>query len=230
MPRRRSVDELAKAILRAAEAALTPDDVRFERGSERPLGRKGRRTRTTILKAAADVFQEAGWNRASIAAIADRAEVGVGTVYQYFRSKEEMVAAIVGEWTVRSLTEVKAWNPDEGVDGLRRLIHRFVTMYATTAGFQQLWEEVSLVDPALGRLRDDVTELFVNLFAESFVAAAKARLLDAGADPVETSRAVNAMIERYCLQVFVRHSRTVTPTEAADLLTDLVFGALRVKS
>ena len=230
MPRRRSVDELAKAILQAAEAALTPDDVRFERGSERPLGRKGRRTRTTILMAAADVFQEAGWNRASIAAIADRAEVGVGTVYQYFRSKEEMVAAIVGEWTVRSLTEVKAWNPDEGVDGLRRLIHRFVTMYATTAGFQQLWEEVSLVDPALGRLRDDVTELFVNLFAESFVAAAKARLLDAGSDPVETSRAVNAMIERYCLQVFVRHSRTVTPTEAADLLTDLVFGALRVKS
>jgi AcrR family transcriptional regulator len=228
MPRRRSVDELAKAIRQAAEEALTPDDVRFERGSERPLGRKGRRTRTTILKAAADVFQEAGWSRASIAAIAER--VGVGTVYQYFRSKEEMVAAIVGEWAVLSLTEVKAWNPEEGIDGLRRLIQRFVTMYATTAAFQRLWEEVSLVEPALGRLRDDVTERFVNLFAESFMAAAKVRLLDAGPDPVETSRAVNAMIERYCLQVFVRQSRPVSPSEAADLLTDLVLGALRVKS
>jgi AcrR family transcriptional regulator len=222
------VDELAKAIRRAAEEALTPDDVRFERGSERPLGRKGRHTRNTILKAAAEVFQEVGWSRASIAAIADRAAVGVGTVYQYFRSKEEMVASIVGEWTVRSLTEVKAWNPEEGVDGLRLLIHRFVTMYATTAGFQRLWEEVSLVDPALGRLRDDVTELFVNLFAESFMAASRAGLLDAGLDPVETSRAVNAMIERYCLQVFVRHSRQVTAAEAADLLTYLVLGALKV--
>lgn len=230
MPRTRSVDELAKAIRRAAEQALTPDDVRFERGSERPLGRKGRHTRNTILKAAADVFQEAGWNRASIAAIAERAGVGVGTVYQYFRSKEEMVAAIVGEWTVLSLNEVKAWKPDEGVDGLRRLIHRFVTMYATTAAFQRLWEEVSLVDPALGRLRDDVTELFVNLFAESFMAASKVGLLDAGPDPVETSRAVNAMIERYCLQVFVRHSRPVTPNHAAELLTDLVLRALRVES
>lgn len=229
MPRRRSVDELAKAIRRAAEEALAPDDVRFERGSERPLGRKGRHTRANILKAAADVFQEAGWTGSSIAAIADSAGVGVGTVYQYFRSKEEMVAAIVGEWTVRSLSEVKAWNPEEGVEGLRRLIHRFVTMYATTAGFQRLWEEVSLVDPALGRLRDDVTELFVNLFAESFIAASKARLLDAGPDPVETSRAVNAMIERYCLQVFVRHSRTVTPNQAGDLLTGLVLGALQVR-
>jgi AcrR family transcriptional regulator len=230
MPRRRSVDELAKAIRRAAEEALAPDDVRFERGSERPLGRKGRRTRANILKAAAEVFQEAGWSGASIAAIADRASVGVGTVYQYFRSKEEMVAAIVGEWTVVSLSEVRAWNPEEGIDGLRRLIHRFVTMYATTAAFQRLWEEVSLVDAALGRLRDDVTELFVNLFAESFMAASKVRLLDAGPDPVETSRAVNAMIERYCLNVFVRHSSTLTPNQVAELLTDLVLGALRVKS
>jgi hypothetical protein len=62
------------------------------------------------------------------------------------------------------------------------------------------------------------------------MAASKVRLLDAGPDPVETSRAVNAMIERYCLNVFVRHSSTLTPNQVAELLTDLVLGALRVES
>lgn len=226
MPPRRDVDELTQEVRRAAEKALAPENVRFDRGSARPLGRKGRATRESIIRAASEVFTELGWSSSSMGSIAERAGVSVGTLYQYFRSKEEIVATTVADWAIDSLGEVKAWNPEEGIDGLGGLVHRFVTMYAATAPMQRFWGEVSLVDPALGRLRDDLTELFVHLFAESFIEASKAGLLDAGADPLETSRAINAMIDQYCQQVFVRRSGAVSPDQAARLLTDMTLRAL----
>ncbi|MBL0715240.1 MAG: TetR/AcrR family transcriptional regulator [Desulfosarcina sp.] len=43
-----------------------------------------------IVEAAARVFAHRGFARASIAAIADQAGIGKGTVYSYFRSKEDL--------------------------------------------------------------------------------------------------------------------------------------------
>lgn len=68
----------------------------------------------------------------------------------------------------------------------------------------------------------------MNVLAESFVTADRAGLLHAGPDPVETSRAINAMLERYCSEVFVRRYRPVRADDAAAMLTELTFGALRV--
>jgi hypothetical protein len=52
-------------------------------------------------------------------------------------------------------------------------------------------------------------------------------LLDPGREPVETARALIGMIERYCLEVFVRRPDATTPDRAADLLSDLTLAALR---
>lgn len=226
-PKTVSVEELADRVRRAAEGTLAVRDIRFERGSERPLGDKGRRTRNAILRAAADCFIQLGWRGTSIAVVAERAGVGVGTVYQYFRAKEDVIAALVAEWTLQALADIQAWDAREGVDGLRRLIRAFVTMYATTAPFQRLWEEVSVADADLGLLRAELTEVFVHLFAEAFITGAMVGLLDPGSDPVETSRAITGMIERYCLQVFVRRPESTSAAKAADLLSELSLAALR---
>jgi AcrR family transcriptional regulator len=224
------LDALAEQMRRNATTVLAGQGMRFERGDERPLGMRGRRTRVVILKAAGDVITEAGWRGASMAAISERAGVAVGTVYQYFRSKEEVLSAIVAEWTLRSLGQVQAWDPRDGIDGLAALIERYVKMYARTARFQRVWEEVSLVEPALAELRADLTEVFVQLFAEAFTTAGMLGILDPGPDPVETSRAITSMIDRYCLQVFVRRGRPASRARAAELLTELTLGALRART
>lgn len=223
------VDARAEELRRIATSVLGNDATRFERGDERPLGDRGRKTRRAILQAATEVFTETGWRGASMAAISERAGVAVGTVYQYFRSKEEVMSAIVAEWTLLALSQIQVWDAGDGLDGLGRLISGYVDMYARTARFQRVWDEVSMSEPALADLRDELTDLFVHVFADAFVAAGRAGLIDPGPDPVETSRAINAMIDRYCLQIFVRRAGSAERSRAAELLTDLALSALRAR-
>ncbi len=43
-----------------------------------------------IIKAAYDIFQEKGYHNAKMKLIADKAEIGKGTLYEYFSSKKEL--------------------------------------------------------------------------------------------------------------------------------------------
>lgn len=219
---------LAEGVRQAAQAVVAGGDVRFDNGREGLLGSKGRRTRAAILRGAGDAFVELGWPGTTVTAVAERAGVGTGTIYQYFRGKEDLLAALVGEWTLAALGQIRAWDPAEGAVGLRSLITRFVSGYATTARFQRVWEEVSLTDPDLAELRANLTEVYVRLFADAFVDGQAQGLLDPGPDPIETARALCAMVDRYCHQVFVQRARQATPAQVADLLTDLWAGALRL--
>ena len=55
-----------------------------------------------ILTAAAQTFSQKGFSRALIADIARKAEVGKGTVYEYFDSKEELFLAVF-EWYMQQV-------------------------------------------------------------------------------------------------------------------------------
>lgn len=46
-----------------------------------------------ILEASIKVLAERGWNKTKISDIAKAADIGKGTVYEYFRSKDELFAA-----------------------------------------------------------------------------------------------------------------------------------------
>ncbi len=50
--------------------------------------------RGQLLEAAAKVFSERGFKRTTIAEVARRADVGKGTVYEYFESKESLFLAL----------------------------------------------------------------------------------------------------------------------------------------
>ena len=53
--------------------------------------------REAILKAAKAVFTEKGLLASTIDDVAERSEVAKGTIYRYFKSKEEMLTALVDE-------------------------------------------------------------------------------------------------------------------------------------
>lgn len=54
--------------------------------------------RAAILAAAAEVFAESGYRRARVADVAARAGIGKGTIYEYFRSKQELFLAVFDWW------------------------------------------------------------------------------------------------------------------------------------
>ena len=61
------------------------------------------RREQSILTAAAELIELKGYNNTSIEEIAEKAEVGVGTVYNYFHSKSELFLALSRLWTIEIL-------------------------------------------------------------------------------------------------------------------------------
>lgn len=56
-----------------------------------------------IIEAAALVFAEHGFRSARVADVASRAGIGKGTVYEYFRSKEELFLAVFDSFAIGTL-------------------------------------------------------------------------------------------------------------------------------
>lgn len=57
---------------------------------------KGEQTRARILETALALFRERGYEETTMRAIAERADVALGSAYYYFRSKEQLIQAFYG--------------------------------------------------------------------------------------------------------------------------------------
>ena len=75
--------------------------------------RKKQQSRKAILDAAVEVFSRKGFRDASVADIMRAAALGIGTFYNYFNSKEEILMSLLGrlsEEVVDALGELRAAN------------------------------------------------------------------------------------------------------------------------
>ena len=61
----------------------------------RPKGDKRERTRAALIKAAADVIGEKGWDRTSLEEVAARAGMTRGAIYGNFKHREDLFLAVV---------------------------------------------------------------------------------------------------------------------------------------
>lgn len=219
-------DPALRAVLDAVESVAT-GLVRRDGHEEHPLGAKAARTRARLLHAARDVFAERGYQGSSVAIITERAQVGAGTFYQYFRDRGDVLTALVTEGVVHALADIRRWDATEGRDGLQAIIHGFVSAYASNAQFQAVWEEVSHVEPGLADLRRAFTDLYVASFEAEIERAGRHGLVRQGLNAAATARALTGMVDRYCYQVFVQHTGPTSDVETtAALLTDLWAAAI----
>ena len=62
------------------------------------MRRKMEVTRQRIIDAAYECFWRAGYNRTSLDTIAERADVTKRTLYSYFRSKDDLLAAVMAHY------------------------------------------------------------------------------------------------------------------------------------
>lgn len=88
---------------------------------------KADRTRR-ILEAAAGLFREVGYDAARIEDIAERAEVSVGTFYNYFENKGDILLATVGmevEEVLVAGEAIVADPPPNVLDALTKLIDQY---------------------------------------------------------------------------------------------------------
>ena len=72
------------------------------------------KTRAELLSAAAAVFKRRGYERASIADIADAAGYSHGAVYSNFESKDDLFLALYEKWVAERVAEIDATWAQEG--------------------------------------------------------------------------------------------------------------------
>jgi AcrR family transcriptional regulator len=100
--------------------------------NQKTAARRERRITTRkvqILEAAANVFREKGYGRATTKEIADAADVSEGTLYNYFNNKRDLLIGLVQDFTnetIAGIAEIQA----EGIEELmfQVMTHRLKKM------------------------------------------------------------------------------------------------------
>lgn len=138
----------------------------------RPRQARARVTVGAIVEAAARVLVADGYDRASTNRIAEAAGVSIGSLYQYFSSKEAIVAALAEAHTQRMIASVGGALEGTCADDVRgdaqRVAAALIVAYRANARLDEvLCQEV----PKLGELR--------NVYGfEAWIAAHARRYLD----------------------------------------------------
>jgi TetR/AcrR family fatty acid metabolism transcriptional regulator len=88
--------------------------------------------RDAILRAAIDVFANRGFFNAQVADVARAAGVAAGTVYLYFRSKDDLLASIFERTMSEALVEARAVVSDVGNPAER--LRRFARLHLARLG------------------------------------------------------------------------------------------------
>ncbi len=92
---------------------------RFARGGanrpriKEPIQKRSRETRRKILDAAADLFSEMGFDRATTTLIAKRAGFSIGSIYAHFPNKRDMFLTVLDEYLERTFSYLRV-----GIDRL----------------------------------------------------------------------------------------------------------------
>ena len=94
------------------------------------LQRRKARTRAAIVQAATDLFHANGYEPTSILQIAERADTGVGTLYGYFASKEEILREVLRSRSDEALARYFAQ-----VDESSTFVDRICTALRILAGY-----------------------------------------------------------------------------------------------
>ena len=129
-----------------------PDLLANEDVPAAPQQARSRRTRDALLSAALDLFAARGFERTSIADIANGANAAAGTFYQHFRSKRQLLLVLMDGL----LREIEALNLslDSGEPRavLETALRQGLSADRAYAGAYRAWREVALSDADVAAL------------------------------------------------------------------------------
>jgi AcrR family transcriptional regulator len=129
----------------------------------------GHDKREAILAAAWRLIRHYGYGKTTIAEIAEGAGVGKGTVYLYFKSKEEIMLALVDATSQRIQQDLEAIADGEGPATARLracLLHRVLTLHDLVQRYPHGEEVITSFKPAIARHIEQHLHRQGNLLAE----------------------------------------------------------------
>ena len=99
-----------------------------------------------ILDTAEALFSEKGYEKTSIQAILDRVKIAKGTFYYYFKSKEEVMDAILQRYNEKLITRAWAAANQENIPVQMKLFQTIGALHLDEAEGKEILEEIHKPD------------------------------------------------------------------------------------
>jgi AcrR family transcriptional regulator len=129
-----------------------PELLRGEKLLRGPVQKRSLEKRDRLNTAALALFAEKGFHATSVADIAARARLAVGTFYQHYRTKRQLLLALMDE-LLEKLSQLNL-QPQPATDvraALRDILTRAFSHDLHFLGAYRAWQEAALTDASLAR-------------------------------------------------------------------------------
>jgi TetR/AcrR family fatty acid metabolism transcriptional regulator len=189
--------------------------------------------RQNILSSAIKVFSEKGYNDATISEIAQLADVATGTVYEYFRNKEELLLAIPEERLQHHLAEIeKAFTLVEPLRKLRRFVKYHFNLYLVDRDFLKVWINIIILNRRFYRSRSYES---LQQYMRTFEVLVKEGIDDGSFAPDTNVRVfrnlfLGVFTHMVLRWLFLSQRKTIDMVEEINEVTDLLADALTTRS
>lgn len=143
-------------------------------------------TRRAILQAAYGLFEEMGYKQATMRELAERAGVGLGTIFKHFPDKPSILAAAFLEDVDARIDAALATLPDQGLKAqLLHVTRAMYEFYAQAPGFSRdLLKEVMFLEGEHGAALRGQVEAFLRGIAALVEQAVEQGEIAAGREDV----------------------------------------------
>lgn len=189
--------------------------------------------RIKILKAALDVFAEKGFRTSRMADVADVAEIGKGTIYEYFRSKEDLFMELF-TFVMKGPVDYQFRKTDPTIkpaERLERLVvsslnayHKMEKFYYVLIGFRAEHRERHTQT----FYRSQFTKLYKE-FRKEVGAIIEEGIMDGTFQAVNTDHLASTVIAvmEGLMSQWVFDRRAIPLKKMSDLITDVFVSYLR---
>ncbi|PID81633.1 TetR family transcriptional regulator [bacterium DOLJORAL78_65_58] len=185
--------------------------------------------RERILDAAVVEIARTGYNQTTVARIAKRAGVADGTIYLYFKNKEEILLSIFERTMARFITEGRAQLA--GLDGACEKLRRIVEWHLALVGAdrdQAIINQVELRHSLhfLGQLSRAQVGEYLSIIAEVIRQGQQEGVFRADQDPVFAAKAVFGVLDEMATD-WVLSTRNTRLESQAGRVYQFLLGGLR---
>jgi len=193
---------------------------------------RGLATRARILRAAEERFSRSGYDGTSVHDIAERAGIGVGTVYHHFPDKRAVLLALVADWGDRvtasrqrdlRLERLLSDDPRASIErALRRAYDRQrkePSLYVVVLALADREEEVR-------RLYDRIEQVQIERLAEFVAFGQQQGVFRARVDAQSAGFLIHHAIDMAATQLLVREVAQPAPDQILSELAEMICSYL----
>ena len=195
--------------------------------------REKRAQRQEMLSAALDLFSEKGYHNVSMQEVAQKAEFAVGTLYKFFRSKEDLYKALLMEMagTFDDALRIAIEEPGPEIGKLRNYVKVKGELFRSNASMIRLYfsETQGASFNMNAGLDSEVRERhgrFLKKLAAVFESGMKRKQFRRIADPYSLADALASITNAFLLLWLEEPQRHPYPEDPDDILSLLFKGLL----